>query len=183
VWPFWEVINRNGEVLKFESSKVLKLRKVHLFSYIARLQEGAAKRPHGGEEHERAREKRGRETSLARNTGSRLWAGVLYSGTAQRRLLRTRSPMAPQDTPERGAKAPRHRRPTRHSGDPAGVSKHPPSGNGVGFADARLGLNMYPPYPRFRRKFRTVCRTATDAYPPDHPAAVKPRKTKFIEEN
>ena len=106
---------------------------------IARLQEAAAKRPHGGETRERARDRRGRETSQARNAGSRLWAGVLYSGTAQRRLLRVRSPMAPQDTPERGAKASRHRRPTLYSGDPAGVSKHPPLGNGVGFADARLG--------------------------------------------
>jgi hypothetical protein len=65
--------------------------------------------------------------------------GCLYSGPAQRRLIRVRSPMAPQDTPERGAKASRHRRPTLYSGDPAGVSKHPPSGNGGGFADARLG--------------------------------------------
>jgi hypothetical protein len=155
---------------------VIQMWQAHLFSSIARLQEGAAKRPHGGETRERARERRGRETSQARNAGSRHWAGVLYSGTAQRRLIRVRSPMAPQDTPERGAKASQHRRPTRYSGDPAGVSKHPPLGNGVGFADARLGLDMYPPLPRFRRKLRTVCRTALDAYPPDHPREVKPRR-------
>jgi hypothetical protein len=65
--------------------------------------------------------------------------GCLYSGLVQRRLIRVRSPMAPQDTTERGAKASRHRRPTLYSGDSAGVSKHPPLGNGVGFADARLG--------------------------------------------
>ena len=65
--------------------------------------------------------------------------GCLYSGPAQRRLIRFRSPMAPQDTTERGAKASLHRRPTLYSGDSAGVSKHPPLGNGVGFADARLG--------------------------------------------
>jgi hypothetical protein len=65
--------------------------------------------------------------------------GYLYSGPAQRRLNRVRSPMAPQDTPERGAKASRNSRPTLDSGDPAGVSKHPPNGNGAGFADARLG--------------------------------------------
>jgi hypothetical protein len=65
--------------------------------------------------------------------------GRLYSGHAQRRLPRVRSPMAPQDTPERGAKASRHRRPTLYSGDSAGVPKHPSSGNGGGFADARLG--------------------------------------------
>ena len=36
------------------------------------------------------------------------------------------------------------------------------------------GLDMYPPQPQFRRKFRTVCRMAIDAYPPDHPREVKP---------
>jgi hypothetical protein len=61
--------------------------------------------------------------------------------------------MAPQDTPERGAKASRHRRPTRLSGVPAGVFKHLSFINGCGFADARLGLDMYPPQPRFRREY------------------------------
>jgi len=104
--------------------------------------------------------------------------GCLYSGPAQRRLIRVRSPMSPQDTPERGAKAARHRRPTLYSGDSVGVSKHPPFGNGVGFADARLGLDMYPPQPRFRRKLRPVCRTALDAYPLDHPREVRARRNE-----
>jgi hypothetical protein len=38
------------------------------------------------------------------------------------------------------------------------------------------GLDMYPPQPRFRRKFRTVFRTATDAYPPDHPRELNHKK-------
>jgi hypothetical protein len=95
---------------------------------------GAAKRPCWGKTRERARDRRGREASQARNAGRRLWALP-----AQRRLIRVRSPMAPQDTPERGAKASRNSRPILDSGDPAGVSKHPPNGNGDGFADARLG--------------------------------------------
>ena len=39
------------------------------------------------------------------------------------------------------------------SGGPAGVSKHPSPINGCGFADARQGLDMYPPRPRLRREY------------------------------
>ena len=39
------------------------------------------------------------------------------------------------------------------SGDPAGVFKHQSFINGCGFADARMGLDMYPPHPRFRREY------------------------------
>ena len=67
-----------------------------------------------------------RVTSLARNAVMRLWAGLMYPSPAQRRVIRVRSPMAPQDTPERGAKPSRQRRPPMDSGGPEGVSKHPP---------------------------------------------------------
>ena len=67
-----------------------------------------------------------RVTSQARNAGMRLWAGLMYPSPAQRRVIRVRSPMAPQDTPERGASPSRHRRPPMDSGGPEGVFKHPP---------------------------------------------------------
>ena len=67
-----------------------------------------------------------RVTTQARNAGMRLWAGLMYSSPAQRRVSRIRRPMAPQDTPERGAKTSRYRRPPMDSGGPEGVSKHPP---------------------------------------------------------
>ena len=54
------------------------------------------------------------------------------------------------------------------SGDPAGVSKHPPNRNGGGFADARLGLDTYPPS-RDSAANPTRFRKAIDAYRPDHP--------------
>ncbi|MEI7946873.1 MAG: hypothetical protein WCJ02_09260 [bacterium] len=54
------------------------------------------------------------------------------------------------------------------SGDPAGVSKHPPKRNEGGFAAARLGLDMYPPS-RDSGANPTRFRKAIDAYPPDHP--------------
>ena len=145
---------------------------------LAAQRKGGAKRPHRGKMRERRVTGVYRETSQARNAGRCLWAGLMYSSPGQRRLIRVRSPMAPQDTPERGAKASRHRRPKRLSGDPAGVPKHPPFGNGGGFADARLGLDTYPPQPRFRRKARPVFRTVPDAYPPDHPQEEKPRDRK-----
>ena len=102
--------------------------------------------------------------------------GCLYSGPAQRRLIRVRSPMAPQDTPERGAKASRHRRPTLYSGDPAGVPKHPPNGNGDGFADARLGAGYSTRPSRVSDADPFRFRKAIDAYRPDHPREVKQRK-------
>ena len=106
---------------------------------LAAQRKGGAKRPHRGKMRERRVTGVYRETSQARNAGRCLWAGLMYSSPGQRRLIRVRSPMAPQDTPERGATASRPRRPKRLSGDPAGVPKHPPFGNGGGFADARLG--------------------------------------------
>ena len=39
------------------------------------------------------------------------------------------------------------------SGGPEGVSKHPSPINGCGFADARQGLDMYPPLSRLRREY------------------------------
>jgi hypothetical protein len=105
--------------------------------------------------------------------------GCLYSGPAQRRLIRVRSPMAPQDTPERGAKASRHRRPTLYSGDPAGVSKHPPNGNGDGFAAARLGAGYSTRTSRDSDADPIRFRKAIDAYRPDHP---KRSKTKVSEQ-
>jgi hypothetical protein len=60
---------------------------------------GAAKRPDRGKTRERARDRRGREASQARNTGSRLWAGGACirapprggsSASAARWLRRTR---------------------------------------------------------------------------------------------
>jgi hypothetical protein len=120
--------------------KLPHMSQANLFSgHCPAPRKGAAKRPDWGKTRERARDRRGREASQARNAVRRLWARSMYSAPAQRRLIRDRSPMAPQDTPERGAKASRHRRPILDSGDPAGVFKHPPNGNGVGFADARLG--------------------------------------------
>ena len=61
------------------------------------------------------------------------------------------------------------------SGDPAGVSKHPPNRNGSGFADARLGLDTYPPS-RDSDANPTRFRKAIDAYQPDHPREVKHKK-------
>ena len=106
--------------------------------------------------------------------------GVDVFSTRPEAHRRVRSPMAPQDTPERGAKASRHRRPTRLSGDPAGVSKHPPNRNGGGFADARLGLDTYPPS-RDSAANPTRFRKARDAYRPDHPREEKHRKVSYSE--
>ena len=82
-----------------------------------------------------------------------LCAVLMYPSPAQRRIIRVRSPMAPQDTPGRGARSSRHRRPPLASGGPEGVSKHPSLINGCGFADARRGLDMYPPLTRLRREY------------------------------
>jgi len=96
------------------------------YSRIARL---PRKEPASGRTVARRRSGRvtgvARVTSQARNAGMRLWAGLMYSSPAQRRVIRVRSPMAPQDTPERGARPSRHRRPPLDSGGPEGVSKHP----------------------------------------------------------
>jgi hypothetical protein len=156
------------------------MRQAHLFSSIARLQEGAAKRPHGGETRERARDRRERETSQARNAGRRRWAVLLYSAPAQGRLLRVRSPMAPQGTPERGAKAFRHRRPTLYSGDPEGVSKHPPSGNGVGFADARLGAGYVSAPAAIQTQTPVRLPNGPGCVPAGSPKRSKPRRKEVI---
>jgi len=124
------------------------------FSRTARLQE---KEPLRGRTGTRRVSGRGRGvarvTSQARNAGMCLCAVLMYSSPAQRRIIRVRSPMAPQDTPGRGARPSRHRRPPLAPGGPEGVSKHPSLINGCGFADARRGLDTYPPLTRLRREY------------------------------
>ena len=116
-----------------------------------------------------------------------LCAVLMYSSPAQRRVIRVRSPMAPQDTPGRGAMSPRHRRPPLAPGGQEGVSKHPSLINGCGFADARRGLDTYPPLTRLRREcapFRSDERCVPAGPPmelrhPDcHPKGLRITKTR-----
>ena len=147
---------------------------------------GAAKRPHGGKMHERSRDRRVSRDIEGEECGEVPLGGIDVFSTRPEAHRRVRRPMAPQDTPERGAKASRHRRPTRLSGDPAGVSKHPPNRNGGGFAAARLGLDTYPPSrdsdanpTRFRKAIDAPVRRSLiseGGYPPDHPREVKHKK-------
>ena len=109
------------QVASNDSNRLLKTH-----SRTARL---PRKEPASGQTVSRRRSGRvtgvARVTSQARNAGMRLWAGLMYPSPAQRRVIRVRSPMAPRDTPERGARPSRHRRPPMDSGGPEGVSKHP----------------------------------------------------------
>jgi hypothetical protein len=150
---------------------------VYRAALLAAQRKGGAKRPHSGKTHERARDRRGRETSQARNAGSRLWAGgacirapprVGSSASAARWLRRTRPNAERRRLDTRGRPGTRVIR-----------QGYPSIRRSETEADLRMrgwALDIHPPQPRLRRKLRPVFRPAIDAYQPDHPREGKPPK-------
>ena len=143
---------------------------------------GAANRPCWGKTRERARDRRGREASQARNAGSRLWAGGTCirapprgdsSASVARWLSRTR----PNAERRRRETAGRYWTRVIRQGYPSIRRTETET-------DLRMcgwALDTYPPQPRIQTQTPARFRKATDAYRPDHPREAKQKKESLKE--
>jgi hypothetical protein len=141
---------------------------------------GAAKRPCWGKTRERARDRRGREASQARNAGRHLWAGGTCirapprggsTASAARWLRRTR----PNAERRRRETAGRHWTRVIRQGYPSiRRTETEPDLRMRGWA-----LDTYPPQPRIQTQTPARFCKATDAYRPDHPREENHRRESY----